>query len=259
MGYGEQSSYSVCVDAFAERARQGEILVLLCRRMVRVLGAQAATRLWQRPIPALPRAAVALSSFRLWLFLEHAPRSPRTPHTPHTPTSSSTSIACKPSSTICAPPAVILHLTARALGSQCLFIITHSTRSQRVFHPGLGPLHSLPVSPTARPFLQFASVLATHPVGCQSCHRPTACSHSHYVGTDAYSSPLLADGHLLSSIRHAPPLYPKCSRLFPEPCSWANSTVISIVWSSPLSSELILHLGSPCRPTCVCLLHCRHP
>jgi hypothetical protein len=141
-------------------------------------GAQAATRLWQQPIPALPRAAVALSSFRLCLFLEHAPHSPHSPHSPlHT--SSSTSIACNLSSAICAPPAVILHLTARALGSQCLFIVTNSTRPQRAFHPGLGPLHSLPASPTARPILQFASVLATHPAGCQSCHRLSASSHSH--------------------------------------------------------------------------------
>jgi hypothetical protein len=178
------------------------------------------------------------------LFLEHAPR---TPHSPHSPlhSSSSTSIACELSSAICAPPTVILNLTARALGSQCLFITTHSTQSQRAFHPGLGPLHSLPASPTARPILQFASVLATHPVGCQSCHRLSRCSHSHYVDTDAYASPLLDDGHLLSSIRHAPPFHPKRSRLFPEPCSWANSTVISIVLVIPALLRTDSSLGLP--------------
>jgi hypothetical protein len=166
------------------------------------------------------------------------------------PTSSSTSIACNLSPAICAPPAVILHLTARPLCSQCLFIVTHSTRPQRAFHPGLGPLHSLPASPTARPILQFASVLATHPVGCQSCHRLSACSHSHYVGTDAYSSSLLADGHLLTQSALACFLSRVAGQTRPSFPSF---------WLSPLSPELILHLGSPCRPTCICLLHCRHP
>jgi hypothetical protein len=77
----------VCVDAIAEKAKQlvcRETLVLICRRMVRVWGRKQRQGCG-RPIPALPRAAVALSSPDL--FLEHVPHSALAPpHQPRLPT-----------------------------------------------------------------------------------------------------------------------------------------------------------------------------
>jgi hypothetical protein len=230
--------------------------------MVRVLGRKQRQGCGRsRSLPASCRSCSFLLP-RVFI-LRTRSSLPSLPHSPHSltpslpslsshssPTSSSTSIACNPSSAICAPPAVILHLTARALGSQCLFLITlHGPNARFTLAWGLCTA-SLPASPTARPILQPAPVLATHPVGYQSCHRLSACSHSHYADTDAYSSPLLGDNHLFTQSALACFLNRVVGQTRPSFPSF---------WLSPLSSELILHLGSPCRPTCLCLLHCRHP
>jgi hypothetical protein len=120
--------------------------------------------------PCLPRAAVALSSFRACLFLEHAPHSPHslTPLTPLTPLTlfphqllhinRLQPILRHLCSTSCHPPS---HRTCPGFP---VSVPHHSTRPQRAFHPGLGPLHSLPPRFADRP---------THPAACSRSRYPS--------------------------------------------------------------------------------------
>jgi hypothetical protein len=217
-------------------------------------GAQAATRLWPQPIPASCRSCSFLLPRVFILRTRSAlPSLPSLPHSPHTPPPP----APPRQSPATYPPPSVLHQLSSSISSHVPWVPSVCSSSPTLHGPnarftlawGLCTA-SLPASPTARPILQPAPVLATHPVGCQSCHRLSACSHSHYADTDAYSSPLLGDNHLFTQSALACFLNRVAGQTRPSFPSF---------WLSPLSSELILHLGSPCRPTCICLLHCRHP